>query len=41
MVKTDDVRSPAVDGAIWSDDRHFEAQDLVPVVTTPAMVERL
>lgn len=24
----------AVDGGIWSDDRHFREQDLVPVVTT-------
>ncbi len=31
----------AVDGAIWSDDRDFHEQALVPVVTTPDMVERL
>lgn len=24
----------AVDGGIWSDDRHFRKQNLVPVVTT-------
>jgi len=45
VVDPDDVlylaTALAVDGAIWSDDRHFEEQDLVPVVTTPAMVERL
>lgn len=28
------------DGRIWSDDRHYEEQDLVPTVTTGEMVER-
>lgn len=28
----------AVDGGIWSDDRHFPEQDLVPVVTTEDVV---
>ena len=43
-VDPDDVRSLAtalaVDGAIWSDERHFEEQAHVEVVTTSAMVER-
>lgn len=29
----------AVDGVIWSDDRHFQDQDLVPVVTTEDVVD--
>lgn len=29
-----------VGGAIWSDDAHFQAQELVPVFTTADMVER-
>lgn len=29
----------AVDGAIWSDDRHFQDQDIVPVVTTEDVVD--
>lgn len=37
-VDSDDViflaTALSVDGAVWSDDRHFQAQDLVPVVTT-------
>lgn len=29
----------AVDGAIWSDDRHFKEQDLVPVLTTEEVLD--
>lgn len=29
----------AVDGAIWSDDRHFQEQDRVPVVTTEDVID--
>lgn len=31
----------AVDGAVWSDDRHFQEQDLVPVLTTEDVLEEL
>lgn len=31
----------AVDGTIWSDDKDFREQDLVPVVTTGDVVDRI